>query len=446
MPLLTLTLPLADFEAAVRSSARRGAPAVARLAAADSAGREWLGTGFGQPAGGSRTLAFRMFDDGANLVAAAETLLAETKATGALCMDSSGRWQGLLRLLPAPVAPMRIDVLSLPGRWMHRVVPDGSQLAPAALPFWRRPPLSPAPNVGYSRTAAAIGWDTLARRQGLRVALVGVGGTGSEVACRLVQAGVSLTMIDPDTLARENLDRMAAALGPASLEAADKGRVSKVLALALRIADEWPGADIRALAVGVDHPAAIAAVAAADVVVDATDHARPRALINAVATMFLRVHLSLGTHAEVQPDGRLDAGRDVRLFLPGEGRCAACWGGFAHPWELRQPRAAGATDRIDAGLGWLSAGTAARAMELIDLLVRGDIASSTWVRDRSGAHGPWLASRELAGVGDRFCPVCHAAGTGWAGVRGIGLLLDAVTERYGGARGTHGLAEAPQGR
>lgn len=119
-------------------------------------------------------------------------------------------------------------------------------------------------DAGYARIRAA------------HVAVVGVGGVGSWTAEALARSGVAaLTLFDLDHVAESNVNRQVQALGSTI-------GMAKVKALAARIADIHPGCAVSSVEEFVDAgnwPGLLAR--RADVVVDACDDGRAKALIAA---------------------------------------------------------------------------------------------------------------------------------------------------------------------
>ena len=119
---------------------------------------------------------------------------------------------------------------------------------------------------GYSRIRAA------------RVVVIGVGGVGSWAAEALARSGVAaLTLIDLDHISESNINRQVQALGTTV------GR-AKVQALRGRIADIHPGCKVTTVEEFVDDsnwPALL--TAPADVVIDACDQVRAKAVVAAWA-------------------------------------------------------------------------------------------------------------------------------------------------------------------
>jgi tRNA A37 threonylcarbamoyladenosine dehydratase len=121
-------------------------------------------------------------------------------------------------------------------------------------------------DAGYRRIRAA------------RIAVVGVGGVGSWTAEALARSGVaSLTLVDLDHVSESNVNRQVQALGSTL-------GIAKVDALAARIADIHPGCEVLGIEEFVDEknwPALL--TKPADVVIDACDDVRAKAVIAAWA-------------------------------------------------------------------------------------------------------------------------------------------------------------------
>ena len=104
----------------------------------------------------------------------------------------------------------------------------------------------------------------------LKVALIGCGGIGAPFAEQLSRLGVvDWTLIDPDRIEPNNLDRLPFA----TRRMADQ-RLSKVAYIVKSLIRRmWPaGSVVRALAVGIDDPRAQEAAARCDLLVVATDN------------------------------------------------------------------------------------------------------------------------------------------------------------------------------
>ncbi|MEP7058269.1 MAG: ThiF family adenylyltransferase [Caldimonas sp.] len=117
---------------------------------------------------------------------------------------------------------------------------------------------------------------TYARIRAAHVVVVGVGGVGSWTAEALARSGVAaLTLVDLDHVSESNINRQVQALGSTLGEA-------KVDALKRRIADIHPGCEVVAVEEFVEPanwPALLAGGRAIDVVVDACDEGRAKAVL-----------------------------------------------------------------------------------------------------------------------------------------------------------------------
>jgi molybdopterin/thiamine biosynthesis adenylyltransferase len=156
-----------------------------------------------------------------------------------------------------------------------------------------------------------------ARLNHSRVAVVGVGGTGSHVVQQLAHLGVGeLTLIDPDLVEETNLSRLVGAV------ATDVGR-PKVAVMAERVAAIDSEISVRAAQESVIEiePSLLAF---ADVIMCCTDGHGSRALITELVQQYLVPAIDMGV--EVQPERNFSmAGGGVRVLLPGRS-CLHCMG------------------------------------------------------------------------------------------------------------------------
>jgi len=160
-------------------------------------------------------------------------------------------------------------------------------------------------NLGQSRLTTA------------HAAVVGAGGTGSQVALQLAHLGVGrLTLIDFDTVEKSNLSRL---LGSTP---ADVGR-NKVDVLASAVQGINPGLTVRAITASVIDvdPLLFADV---DVAVCATDGHGSRALLTELAQQYLLPVVDLGVDV-IPTEDAVQAGGQVRVLRPGRG-CLHCAG------------------------------------------------------------------------------------------------------------------------
>lgn len=223
------------------------------------------------------------------------------------------------RLAPRPVAALILGPDGLDGRlWQDgrgrlldrvRVVGDQIRLLP--------PP--PKTQIGDEVARQVLAWGEGGQRRlaAARVAIVGLGGTGSQVAVQLAHLGVgALVLVDPDRVEATNLSRLVGATR------ADVGR-AKVEVLAAAAGAINPTVTVQPILASVLDIDPVL-LAPADVVVCATDGHGSRALLTELAQQYLVPVVDLGV--EVIPDARgLRAGGGVRVLRPG-GWCLHCAG------------------------------------------------------------------------------------------------------------------------
>lgn len=184
-----------------------------------------------------------------------------------------------------------------------------------AYPFMRSEESDPM----FARQRLALGDAGQAALRRLRVAVIGLGGTGSVVAAQLAHIGVGeLVLVDDDLVEVTNLSRI---LGAAR---SDIGATK--VSVAGRYATQ-AGASCTELVQAITTPDDMNLMADCDVIMSCVDRDTPRALLNRLAYQALIPVIDMGSQFRVDPSsGRLlgDAGRVV---VAGPGRpCFACGG------------------------------------------------------------------------------------------------------------------------
>ncbi len=174
------------------------------------------------------------------------------------------------------------------------------------------------------RQEAAFGKPFNAMLRSLRVAVVGVGGTGSSVATLLARAGIGeLILIDGDTLDRTNMNRVR------GYRIRDEGK-HKAKSLAKFIASL--GLDIRVSSVDKylnESGEAVDALSSADIVFGCTDDISGRDLMNQALYYYSQAYIDVGLTGRIDIDGdghpylRDHRGR-VSCILPESGACLRC--------------------------------------------------------------------------------------------------------------------------
>jgi molybdopterin/thiamine biosynthesis adenylyltransferase len=150
-----------------------------------------------------------------------------------------------------------------------------------------------------------------------RVAVVGLGGTGSQVAAQMAHLGVGqLVLIDPDFISASNLSRVIGS------------RPSDVGMGKVRIAERYARSVNRQInVVAIEESILdidISPLLSVDLILCCTDGHGSRALLTEIVQQFLVPMIDLGI--EVLPNGRESrSGGGVRIQLPG-GPCLQCMG------------------------------------------------------------------------------------------------------------------------
>ncbi|MBO4161459.1 HesA/MoeB/ThiF family protein [Micromonospora antibiotica] len=208
------------------------------------------------------------------------------------------------------------------------------------MPILTMPFDGPAPPTGatgpiqdrYDRQVRAFG-----RLAELTVAVVGLGGVGSQVVQSLAHLGVGgLLLVDPDTVTATNLNRLIGA------KPADVARAAtKVTVAARTVRTINPQVRVRGIAGSILDPVVWQQVRPAEVIVGAVDGHAPRWALNRLAVQYARCYLDVGVELgpaprPEQPDDhdqeassrvRLEAGGHLAVIRPG-GPCLLCLCGY----------------------------------------------------------------------------------------------------------------------
>ncbi len=222
-------------------------------------------------------------------------------------MSFEGRFWDYQRERIAPITRLRILRAPLETRY-----------GTGQKPLW----LDKAEQSVYDRQIRAFGAEGQAILSSLRVALVGAGGLGSQIAHALALLGVGqILLIDPDRLELSNLNRVVGA----SYAQAQRGW-RKVRALALRLNRARPPEmrTITPLPHDARSPQVLAHLLGCDLIVGAVDRAVVRQYLNTVAMCALIPYLDAGVGVRSESGKLAQGGGQVQLILPGETACIAC--------------------------------------------------------------------------------------------------------------------------
>jgi molybdopterin-synthase adenylyltransferase len=158
----------------------------------------------------------------------------------------------------------------------------------------------------------------------LRVAVVGAGGLGSQIANALALLGVGqLLLIDPDRLELSNLNRV---VGASYAQAQRRWR--KVYALAQRLNRARPPERRTVVPLPLDARAreALAHLLGCDLIIGAVDSAVVRQYLNTVAMCALIPYLDAGVGVRSEGGRLMQGGGQVQVIVPGTTACLACVG------------------------------------------------------------------------------------------------------------------------
>jgi len=228
-------------------------------------------------------------------------------------------------LLDGPFASLVVS----PGGWGGALYRD-HDLAPLGtvavvgrhLRLFREKALRGSSEESDSRQRLLLGEDGNLILRSLKVAVVGVGGTGSPIAEILARIGVAeLLLIDPDTLDPSNARRVFAVTSDDARRGEPKAR-----AVARGLKQLHLGARATSVEADVRQPDAHGQLLDCDVVFGATDNHASRSVLTELSA---RGHLPLidvGVRAGLRRSGELDALYvERRLQIP-DGPCLWCWG------------------------------------------------------------------------------------------------------------------------
>lgn len=193
--------------------------------------------------------------------------------------------------------------------------------------IWGSAAGSDEPEPTFDRQVRAFGAAGQAKLRRMRVAIVGLGGTGSIVAQQLSYLGVNrLLLIDPDIVERTNLNRLVGA-GP------DSVGQSKVAVAAAHARVINPSANITTSTGSVLQASTAEKLADSDFIFACTDSQGSRAVLNQVAYQYLIPTIDMGAVIMVHC-GKIShiAGR-TQMLAPGLG-CMVC-GNLLNPEAVR---------------------------------------------------------------------------------------------------------------
>jgi len=271
----------------------------------------------------------------------------------------------------------------------------------------------------FSRQSLTFGPDVTARLRGLRVGIVGCGGTGSATAMLLARLGVGqLVLFDNDIVEVTNLNR----LHGAKRGDADAMR-PKVEVAAREIADMAIGTRVVPMRGWIGDPSSRDALKSCDVIFGCTDDHAGRMMLNRFAYFYLVPVIDMGLAIEPAQEGRLrDLTGRVTVLTP-DAPCLLCRGIVdpvrardedlcrQHPEEYerrkRETYVRGSGNPAPAVVTFTTA-TACMAVDELLQALTGFRGPEGWVWQRSRRFD-LLQDRRPGAVQDPDCPVCSEA-------------------------------------
>jgi len=170
----------------------------------------------------------------------------------------------------------------------------------------------------FDRQLRALGRDAQTRLHSLKVAIVGLGGTGSVVVEQLAHLGVRrYVLVDDDRVEASNLPRLA---GATRKDAARQTMKSKVAERLIRQIANRPEIVLES---SLRSKRSLAAVQAVDLIVGCVDNDGARLILTELAAAYMVPYLDIGVSIEREVDGNLLSGGRVAFFIPGR-PCLAC--------------------------------------------------------------------------------------------------------------------------
>lgn len=202
------------------------------------------------------------------------------------------------------------------------------------------------------RQVLALGADGLARIRRSRIAVVGLGGMGSEVVKSLAHLGVGhLTLIDGDVVEGTNLPRIVGAMPADARERRPKVEVAKRYS---EMIGSPSVVDTIAAHLETVH---LVQLAEHDLVLSCVDAYTPRSLLNRLAYETLTPVIDSGVGFSVDAASGVLRGAAGRVVVIGQGRpCLACWG-HLDPDALRQEALSSEEAKSLAGEGYIRGAT-----------------------------------------------------------------------------------------
>ena len=254
----------------------------------------------------------------------------------------------------------------------------------------------------------------------LSVTLVGCGGLGAIFAELLGRLGVKRwTLIDPDCLETANLNRMPAATEKMARQQWPKVEYVKSLIKRIYATGSRVKGIPTTLEAALENSAARREIAAADLIVVATDNHRSRQIAQELALESMRPLLCLGTHIDIPADGIPRAYCRITVPPLGGGWCLMCGNIInlqraalesAPPEIDGLARRAGYIEGVgDPSVFWLNGICASTAVGIVQGIIGGFVSVDSgldWIYDFPNSN--WLKTNPEY----LHTPDCYFCGSG----------------------------------
>lgn len=178
----------------------------------------------------------------------------------------------------------------------------------------------------FDRQIRAIGLATMKRVRRLTIAIVGVGGTGSQIFEQLLRSGFRrFLIIDPDRIGPESLPRVAGAVPDDVVR-----RMFKAAIMAREARRFDPSVEVIDLASSVYERDVALRLREVDAIIGATDTMVSRVVLTRLAAQYLIPAIDTGIDIQLGADGAVRrVGGRVTLLYP-DGPCLDCLGVIDH--------------------------------------------------------------------------------------------------------------------
>jgi molybdopterin/thiamine biosynthesis adenylyltransferase len=192
----------------------------------------------------------------------------------------------------------------------------------------------------HDRQVRAFGDEGQGTIQGMRIAIVGLGGTGSVVAQQLAYLGVrQFLLIDPDVVDETSLNRLVGATRT------DLGR-PKVLVGQRSIRRVVPGAQVKAVIGDILQREVGLSLTDVDFVFCCTDTHGSRYVVNQLAYQYFVPCIDMGVVINVHEGKVTHFDGRIQMLAPGLG-CLVCREGILSPNQIRSDLSCEAQRRAD---------------------------------------------------------------------------------------------------